>query len=62
MPNSTNNEWVEPTNIPKSIKDIGFNDEIFGEVIDALEDITTLNDAQSAVDGIFEQYAFLKEL
>jgi len=62
MANSTNNEWVEPTNIPEQIRDIHWTDDVFNDVIDALVDATTLSGAESAINIAFENDIFLKNL
>ena len=67
MANSSNNkneweEWVEPTNIPNAFKDFGFNKDALFEMIDALADATTLSEAESGVNWVFERDIFLDKL
>lgn len=63
MPNLTNNKkWIEPTNISPTLEHFSFNESNFNELLSALEVATTLNEAESAVNWIFERDIFLDNL
>ena len=64
MANSTNKEWVIPSNIPDQIQDIKWHwtDDVFDDVLDAIDNANTLTECQSAVDSIFETEIFLRKL
>ena len=63
MPNLTNKEeWVKPTNIPEHRKNFVFDEECYCEMLSVLANSTTLSEAQSGIDHVFDSTTFLRNL
>ena len=61
MPNS-NETFEQPTNIPEFRGKLDFDPKIFAQMMDELENATTLEGAASAIDEIFIMNTFTEIL
>jgi len=63
MPNSKNNEeWVEPSNIPKPLREFFLDDDSLGALLGQIANASTLDQMTSAVEIAYEGTLFLEEL
>lgn len=62
MRNSMNEEWIIPTTTPDSLVGFYLNYENFYSLLRLLENTNTLNEAQSAINSVYERELFLEKL
>jgi len=63
MPNSKNKEeWVNPTNIPKPIRNTFLGDDDLGSLLTQIANLSTLEQMTTAVWMAYEEEQFLEDL
>tara|TARA_R110000823_G_C15858481_1_gene492924 strand:- start:896 stop:1096 length:201 start_codon:yes stop_codon:yes gene_type:complete len=66
MQNSSSEEWVKPTNIPKPMKDINssgeFEIESMLKLLHDLESGSTIEEIEDTISKAYEEHAFLNNL